>query len=56
MTIHGTEILNCYNNLVRKKCYSTSGSGTYYSYGITAAYNGDGYDTFYTFKSPSQTE
>ncbi|MGD9568679.1 MAG: hypothetical protein AB7V48_10180 [Sedimentibacter sp.] len=32
------------------------GSGTYYNYGITAAYNGDGYDTFYTFKSLSQTE
>jgi hypothetical protein len=26
----------------------------YYSYGITAAYNGNGYTTYYTFVSPSQ--
>lgn len=26
----------------------------YYSYGITAAYNGNGYSQYYTFKSPSQ--
>lgn len=26
----------------------------YYGYGITAAYNGDGYTTYYTFKTPSQ--
>lgn len=31
-------------------------SGTaYYGYGITAAYNGNGYTTYYTFKSPSQS-
>lgn len=28
-------------------------SGTYYSKGITAAYNGDGYSNYYTFQSPS---
>lgn len=28
-------------------------SGIYYSYGITAAYNGNGYSNYYTFKSPS---
>lgn len=28
-------------------------SGTYYSYGITAAYNGNGYNEYYTLKSPS---
>lgn len=26
---------------------------SYYSYGITAAYNGNGYDYYYTFKSPN---
>lgn len=29
-------------------------SDAYYSYGITAAYNGDGYTQYYTFKSPAQ--
>lgn len=33
---------------------SACGSGTYYSYGATAAYNGNGYSYYYTFKSPSQ--
>jgi hypothetical protein len=33
---------------------SGCGSGTYYSYGESAAYNGNGYNYFYTFKSPSQ--
>lgn len=28
-------------------------SGTYYSKGITAAYNGNGYTNYYTFQSPS---
>lgn len=28
-------------------------SGTYYSKGITAAYNGNGYSQYYTFQSPS---
>jgi hypothetical protein len=28
-------------------------SGTYYSKGITAAYNGNGYSTYYTYQSPS---
>lgn len=30
-------------------------SGSYYSYGVTAAYNGNGYTDYYTFKSPSLT-
>ncbi len=34
--------------------YASGGSGTYYSYGITAAFNGNGYNNFYTFQSPSQ--
>lgn len=29
-------------------------SEAYYSYGITAAYNGDGYTQYYTFRNPSQ--
>lgn len=29
--------------------------GTYYSKGLTAAYNGDGYTTYYTFQSPNIT-
>ena len=33
---------------------STTNTGTYYSKGITAAYNGNGYDYYYTFASPSQ--
>lgn len=28
-------------------------SGIYYSYGLTAAYNGSGYSTYYTFQSPN---
>ena len=28
--------------------------GTYYSYGITAAYNGNGYNDYYTYQSPEQ--
>lgn len=28
-------------------------SGTYYSYGVTRAYNGNGYNSYYTFKSPN---
>lgn len=28
---------------------------SYYSYGVTAAYNGNGYDYYYTFKSPDVT-
>jgi hypothetical protein len=43
------------STLVESTGYFKGGSGTYYSYGITAAYNGNGYDTFYTFKSPSQS-
>lgn len=31
------------------------GNGTYYSKGKSAAYNGNGYNYFYTFQSPSQT-
>lgn len=33
---------------------SADESDAYYSYGITAAYNGNGYTQYYTFKSPSQ--
>lgn len=33
---------------------STTKTGTYYSKGITAAYNGNGYSNYYTFASPSQ--
>ena len=29
------------------------GSGTYYSKGVSAAYNGNGYDTYNTFQSPN---
>lgn len=29
------------------------GSGTYYSYGLTAYWNGNGYDYYDTFRSPS---
>lgn len=29
------------------------GSGTYYGYGVTKAYNGNGYNAYYTYKSPS---
>lgn len=29
--------------------------GTYYSYGISAAYNGNGYYTYYTYVSPYQS-
>jgi hypothetical protein len=29
------------------------GSGTYYSYGVVAVWNGSGYDYYYTFRSPS---
>lgn len=42
------------------KFYSTStnpktcGSGVYYAKGSTAAYNGNGYNTYYTNSSPSQ--
>lgn len=32
---------------------SNCGSGTYYSYGASAAYNGNGYNYVYTFKSPN---
>lgn len=32
---------------------SGCGSGIYYSYGKSAAYNGNGYSVYYTFKSPS---
>lgn len=42
------------SGVVARTGYFKGGSGTYYSYGITAAYNGSGYDTYYTFKSPSQ--
>ncbi|NOU88665.1 hypothetical protein GC102_23360 [Paenibacillus sp. LMG 31460] len=31
------------------------GSGTYYSYGLSAAYNGNGYNEWYTFQSPNIT-
>ena len=27
-------------------------SGAFYSYGISRAYNGDGYSTYYTYRSP----
>lgn len=30
------------------------GSGNYYSYGATRAYNGNGYNSYYTFQSPVQ--
>lgn len=30
------------------------GAGTYYSKGITLAFNGSGYDTYTTFQSPNQ--
>jgi len=30
------------------------GRGTYYSYGVTKAYNGNGYNAVFTFQSPSQ--
>jgi hypothetical protein len=36
--------------------WSSGGSGTYYSYGMTAAYNGNGYTNYYTFISPSQNQ
>jgi hypothetical protein len=29
-------------------------SGTYYSYGVASGYNGNGYNNYYTFKSPNQ--
>jgi hypothetical protein len=29
-------------------------SGTWYSYGVSLTYNGSGYDSTYTFQSPSQ--
>lgn len=32
---------------------SACGAGTYYAYGVTKAYNGNGYNAYYTFKSPS---
>ena len=32
---------------------SSCGSGIYYSKGVTAAYNGNGYNTYYTFQSPN---
>ena len=34
---------------------NTIWSGTYYSKGLTKAYNGNGYDTYYTFTSPNVT-
>ncbi len=43
------------NNFSVEQDDLTSRTGSYYSYGITAAYNGNGYDYYYTFKSPSLT-
>jgi len=39
-------------------CVTTRGvfTGLFYSYGVTAAYNGNGNSFFYTFKSPTQTQ
>ncbi len=31
---------------------SSCGSGTYYSYGVSKAYNGNGYDAYFTYESP----
>lgn len=31
-----------------------TGTGTWYSYGVSQAWNGSGYTAFYTFKSPNQ--
>lgn len=31
------------------------GVGNYYSYGVTRAFNGNGYNSYYTFKSPNVT-
>lgn len=35
--------------------FTSCGHGTYYSYGATQAYNGNGYNSVYTFKSPNQS-
>lgn len=35
--------------------YTINRPGTYYSHGISAAYTGNGYDYYYTFKSPYLT-
>jgi len=33
--------------------FTGCGHGTYYSYGVSRAYNGNGYNSVYTFRSPS---
>ena len=34
---------------------SRTGSGTWYSYGVTWGWNGSAYNPYYTFKSPNQS-
>lgn len=36
-------------------CFESATSGSYYSKGLSKVYNGNGYDSYNTFQSPSQT-
>lgn len=54
LSCEGTTTYNTAGNQAHGASCSRSTHGTWYSYGVSEAWNGSGYNPFYTFLSPNQ--